>query len=151
MNPDKKIRRLQSLLYTSGAGTILFSLWSGIRGMGAFFEGLNEISGHDNEVSEVILGISFFIVLFCFLSFYIYIGKKAIDASLGKCKGNAYIVMALISVVISLAAHISDFISSQSLEWTNIEDMILFVIDFTSNVILVEVVVFSILLRKWRD
>ena len=151
MNPDKKIRRLQSLLYTSGVGTILFSLWTGIRGIGAFFEGLNEISGLDNEVPEVILGIFFFAVLFFFISFYIYIGKRAIDASLGKCKGNAYIVMALISVVISIAAYISDFISQQSLGWTNVEDMILFVIDFTSNVILVEVVVFSILLRKWRD
>lgn len=41
--------------------------------------------------------------------------------------------MVIISVVISLDAYISDLISAQLLEWNNLEDMILFVIDFTSN------------------
>ena len=36
MNPNKKIRRLQSMLYTSGAGIILFSLWFGIQGVEFF-------------------------------------------------------------------------------------------------------------------
>ena len=35
--------------------------------------------------------------------------------------------------MISLDAYISDLISAQLLEWNNLEDMILFVIDFTSN------------------
>ena len=38
MNPDKRVRRVQSLLYTNGVGVILFSIWTGLRGIESLFE-----------------------------------------------------------------------------------------------------------------
>ena len=43
MNPDKKVRRVQSLLYTSGVGVILFSIWTGLRGIEGLFEVWSEL------------------------------------------------------------------------------------------------------------
>ena len=68
MNPDKKVRRLQGLLYTSGVGTILISIWSGIRGIESLFEICNELSQEygtepGNTVISIILCLFIFLIL----------------------------------------------------------------------------------------
>ena len=67
MNPDKKVRRVQSLLYTSGVGIILFSIWSGLRGIESLFEAWKELSreygaGTVNPVLKVILFLIIFLI-----------------------------------------------------------------------------------------
>ncbi len=154
MNPNKKIRRLQSLLYTSGVGTILFSLWWGIRGTGIVYALLKEmpISGDGGISAETmtrIAGILIFLIVSCLIGVYLYIGRKAMLTSLGKKTGNLYIVLAILFLADSIKAYISNMINLPPSQWINTGGIMLSMIDLTSNVILAEVVVFSILL-KWQ-
>lgn len=155
MNPDKKIRRLQSLLYTSGVGTILFSLWSGIRGIEIIFAALREgrITGDgiiDDRYLNVFAGILAFFLMFCVVGAYVYIGRKAIRTSLGEKTSWKYIVLSVFFVVSSARSYVSAIFTLPPAEWIRDGGMILSLIDFTSLVILAEVAVFSILLKKQR-
>lgn len=151
MNPDKKIRRLQSLLYTSGAGTVLFSIWSGIRGIALFFEELREKQSVWNEIlNNEVAGILVFFLMLCIICVYVYIGRKAMMTSLGRKTSNNYIVLSILLVISSAKSYISDFFTLAPSEWIHTGGIVLSVIDFTSLVILAEVAVFSILLKKLR-
>ncbi|WP_432627317.1 hypothetical protein [Brotaphodocola sp.] len=155
MNPNKKIRRLQSLLYTSGAGIILFSLWSGIRGIESFYRTLRETPEVLREIlndrtQSIVLGIVIFFMFFGVIGIYVYIGRKAILTSLGQKTGRKYLILASVTFVSSMALYLSEFFTSSPSEWLHIDDLILTLIDLTSDVILAEVVVFSILLKKLR-
>lgn len=154
MNPNKKIRRLQNLLYTSGMGTILFSLWNVIRSIWAFFDTLNIFpaiaEGTENKTLQILFGIIFFSIVLISVSLSIYIGRRAILLSLGKEKGNAYIILAIISVLISFISHIQSLSTLSLSELFKTGNIVMFVIDLTSNFILLEVIVFSILLKKMR-
>lgn len=155
MNPDKKVRRLQMLLYTSGVGTILFSLWSGVREIRMFMEEIQGISSIDNqlmseEVVRTVSGIVFFFFLFWVVALHLYIGKTAIAVGLGKRKGNAYLVLASVILIFSVSTYIYDLISTQLFESLEMDRIILLAIDLTSDVILAEVVIFSILLKRKR-
>ena len=106
MNPDKKVRRLQGLLYTSGVGTILFSIWSGIRGIESLFEIWNELSKEygtelTSTVIKIILCLFIFLILMCITFLYVYIGKTAMAVSCGEKKGNLYIVLSVLFNIIS--------------------------------------------------
>lgn len=154
MNPNKKIRRLQNLLYTSGMGTILFSLWSGIRSIRVFFDTLNafpDIEGlAGNETMQLLFGIIFFSMFFISISLSIYIGRKAMLLSLGKSKGNAYIILAILSILISFSSHIENLSTLSLGELLKTGDIVMSLIDLTFNFILLEVIIFSILLKKLR-
>lgn len=152
MNPDKKIRRLNMLLYTSGAGTILFSLWSGIRGVISSFDAIKALPsmeevGISDETIKMIIGIMILIIFIGSVLLSFYIGRKAMLTSLGKNKSNWYIILASISIILSMKTHIDSFVNNSMSEWFRTQDVILFIIDLTSNVILIEVVVFSVLLK----
>lgn len=155
MNPNKKIRRLKSLLYTSGVGMILFSLWSGIRGIESFYRTLREtpeIFGEilNDKTQSMLIGIIVFFLLFIGMGMYLYIGRKAMLAALGKKTGKKYLIFASVLLVSSIAMDFSNFFTLSPSEWIHMDDIILTLIDLTSDVILAEVVVLSILLRKKR-
>ena len=158
MNPDKKIRRLQSLLYTSGMGTILFSVWSVLRGIGGVYKMLREMpqNGGENIGGENISGETLMIVsaivivlmIVMILWLYIYIGRRAMQTSLGIKTSNKYIILAILDLAFAAVVYISELVTQQPSEW--LDDIMLTIIDVTSDVILLEVVVFSILLKKLR-
>ena len=152
MNPDKKVRRLQGLLYTSGVGTILFSIWSGIRGIESLFEVWNKLSREygtelGNTVIKIILCLFIFLILMCVTFLYVYIGKTAMAVSCGEKKGNLYIVLSVLFNIISWSLYIPQFVNGDVFE---AKTMIYLIIDLTSNIILIEVIVFSLLLKKMR-
>lgn len=155
MNPDKKIRRLQSLLYTSGTGTILFSLWSGIRQVGNVQYVMKKLMEMDQEIVSVrvlkVVWVLILLLIFVQVFLYVYVGVKARLVSLGKNKSKAYIVWAFILIVITLTSYLHDFSFHTVLERLQNDNLLLFVIDFTSTIILGEVIIFSILLKKMRD
>lgn len=152
MNPDKKVRRVQGLLYTSGVGIILFSIWTGLRGIESLFEIWNELSQEhgtelENTVINIILCLFIFAVLMFFTFMYVYIGKTAIDVSCGKQKGNMYIVWSVLLNILSWSLYISQFAHGEMFE---LKTIVYIIIDLTSNIILIEVIVFSLLLKKMR-
>lgn len=159
MNSSKKIRHLQSLLYTSGMGIILFSLWSGIRDVEFFFEELRGILHTvylENPIlSEktiyVFLGVIFFGFVACMILLHIYIGRNAVLFSIGRIKNNRYVIWAIIDLCASFYSYAFDW---QSVAWKELirpDRLVLFIIDITSNIILVEIVVFSIILKRMRN
>lgn len=152
MNPDKKVRRVQGLLYTSGVGIILFSIWTGLRGIESLFEIWNELSREsgpepENTAINIILCLLIFAILMFFTFLYVYIGKTAIDVSYGKKKGNMYIVLSVLLSLISWSLYISQFVHGEMFE---VKTLVYIIIDLTSNIILIEVIVFSLLLKKMR-
>lgn len=152
MNPDKKVRRVQGLLYTSGVGIILFSIWTGLRGIESLFEIWNELSREsgpepENTAINIIICLLIFAILMFFTFLYVYIGKTAIDVSYGKKKGNMYIVLSVLLSLISWSLYISQFVHGEMFE---VKTLVYIIIDLTSNIILIEVIVFSLLLKKMR-
>lgn len=155
MNPDKKVRRLQSLLYTSGIGAILFSLWSGIRGIEVAYAFFRQAPPIDDSIvmdksMSVIAGIFIFVLVFISIAWNLYIGRKAILASLNRKTGNLYIVLAILVLLTSVISYLFDFVTRPPSEWFHTDDIIMAMINLTSNIILAEVIVYSILLKKLR-
>lgn len=148
MNPDKKVRRVQSLLYTSGLGTVLFSIWSGIRGLESLFEIWKELAQEHDEIDivvNVLLCLFIFVLLMVVTFLYVYIGKTAMEVSIGKKKGNLYLILAVLFSLISWFSYIPYFTNGEQLE---VKTLIYLVIDITSNIILIEIIAFSLLLKK---
>ena len=155
MNPDKRIRRLQSLLYTSGVGTILFSLWFGIRGIEFAYAFFRQAPPDGDGVImdkslNVLTGIVIFAMVFISIAWNLYIGLKAILTSLNKKTGNFYLVQAVFVLLTSVLSYVSDFVTRPASEWFNTNDILMTVINLTANVILAEVIIYSILLKKMR-
>ena len=152
MNPDKKVRRVQSLLYTSGVGVILFSIWTGLRGIESLFEVWNELRREystelESTVVSIVLYLFILAVLMFFTFLYVYIGKTAIDISCGKKKSNLYIVLSVLLNILSWSLYISQFTHGEMFE---VKTAVYIMIDIMSNIILIEVIVFSFLLKKMR-
>ena len=152
MNPDKRVRRVQSLLYTNGVGVILFSIWTGLRGIESLFEVWNELRREystelESTVVSIVLYLFIWAVLMFFTFLYVYIGKTAIDISCGKKKSNLYIVLSVLLNILSWSLYISQFTHGEMFE---VKTLVYIMIDITSNIILIEVIVFSFLLKKMR-
>ena len=132
-------------------------MWSGIRDLGIVFTKLREdpeIQGQLQLAGEninIVLNVLFVIVIAYSILIHIYIGRKAMQFSLGKSKGKAYVVLAAVLVLLSFITYVNDFRNHQLFASYEIDQAVLLVIDLTSNLILGEVVVCSILLRRWRD
>ena len=152
MNPDKRVRRVQSLLYTNGVGVILFSIWTGLRGIESLFEVWNELRREystelESTVVSIVLYLFILAVLMFFTFLYVYIGKTAIDISCGKKKSNLYIVLSVLLNILSWSLYISQFTHGEMFE---VKTAVYIMIDIMSNIILIEVIVFSFLLKKMR-
>lgn len=152
MNPDKKVRRVQGLLHTSGVGVILFSIWAGLRGIESLFEIWNELCQEHgtepvNTAISIILCLFIFAMLMFFTFMHVYIGKTAIDVSCGKKKSNRYIVLSVLLIILSWSSYILQFAYGEMFE---VKTLVYIIIDLTSNIILIEVIVFSLLLKKMR-
>ena len=159
MKSNKQIRHLQSLLYTSGVGIILFSLWSGIRDIELFLEEV-KASFHTLDLENpvfsertiyILAGILFFSFIAGVILLHIYIGRKAILFSLGRIKNNKYVIWAIMNLGLSIYSYIYDW---QDMGWKKLlelDKMVLFVIDITSNIILAEIIIFSIVLKRMRN
>lgn len=155
MNPNKNIRRLQSLLYTSGIGTILFSIWSGIKGVSAFYESFkngftdgNEIITDKRMIAAVV--IIFIIIFGGSIWLYIYIGRKAMLTALGEKTSNKYIVLSIFILVLSVMTYGRSLLGFSLSDWFSLDNLVVTAINLTSDVILAETVAFSIILKKLR-
>ncbi len=136
MNPDKRVRRVQSLLYTGGVGVILFSIWTGLRGIEGLFEVWSELRREygtemENAVISMILCLFILAVLMFFTFLYVYIGKTAIDVSCGKKKSNLYIVLSVLLSILSWSLYISQFAHGEMFE---VKTAVYIMIDIMSNI-----------------
>ena len=155
MDTGQKMRRLQSRLYTGGFGIILFSVWSGIRDIQILFEMMREQSLDVSEVlSEetirIIMRVLILVVIGGSTLLYLYIGRRAMQVSLGKKKGNLYLVFAVLVLISSCATYFENLKSQVWLQVPDMEQIVLTVIDVTATLILADVIVCSLLLKRMR-
>ena len=98
-------------------------------------------------VTKIVLCLLILLILMCVTFLYVYIGKTAMAVSCGEKKGNLYIALSVLFNIISWSLYIPQFVNGEAFE---AKTMIYLIIDLTSNIILIEVIVFSLLLKKMR-
>lgn len=162
-----ELRRAQNTLIVVGTGIILFGFWSAAKLLGSLLilrkETIDMVvaaSGTTEGVSERAL----FIVLFVFTTIIValllalraFIGRAAIDEGRGKRRGILYLVLTALFIVGSALSIITDirviFFSEEAAEQfgalTPDQSLTALVIEVTSLIMLIEMVISSIKVRK---
>lgn len=155
MESGQKIRRLESRLYTCGVGMILFSIWSAIRDMEIFYRILKELPPFEDEILTrkvvcAVLGVIVCVTILLTACIPIYIGRKAMLTSRRKYSKNTFLVLAVLSLCVSLGFSCTDLVNFFKNSSFHIELVIVYIINLTSTIILAEVIVFAILLKRAR-
>ena len=134
---------------------MLFSVWSGIRDIQILFEMMREQSLDVSEVlSEETIRIFMRVLILVVIGgstlLYLYIGRRAMQVSLGKKKGNLYLVFAVLVLLSSCVTYFENLKSQIWLQVPDMEQIVLTVIDVTATLILADVIVCSLLLKRMR-
>ena len=145
-----KIRRTQDNLYVLGTSVIVFGMWNLLKFAIYFFVSPSEIkkeTGDENYFIAVIVLWSMFFVSFLLRCF---IGFSARAEGKGKRKSVFYLVLAGIIALVYctlIAFEAAYFIAEHNHIFTSVVTLI---IDVTSLVFLIELMVNSIKIRKLR-
>ena len=160
------IRRSQNTLIVVGTGTILFSVWTVVKTLGmiillkdesvaAIRKAVDE-SGFklsDQSLFYIVLAFTL-IAMILFLAVRIFIGLSAISEGRGFRRRNGYLVLAVIMISISITAIVGNFFSAKSQEpllvLSNDTSLSAHIVEFTSVVMLVELVFSAIRIRRVR-
>ena len=160
------IRRSQNILIVVGTGTILFSIWTAVKILGTLFllrdETVAAVRKLVDEKGFVVSDTIIFNVLLagtivCMLLFVgirAYIGLSAVSEGRGRRRRKGYLILAVIMIIVDLLAAFSSTIGLMPKEsygaFTVNTSMSSYVIELTSTVMLIEMVVFAVRLRKAR-
>lgn len=150
INLGAKIRRTQDNLFVLGTSVIVFGLWNLIKFVIYFFAAFNDIKGTVGEeyfLITVIMSWAIFVFSFVLRCF---IGFSARAEGKGKRKNVVYLVFAgMIALVYFCVIAVEG--AYLILRHNHIFSMIItLIIDITSFVFLVELIVNSIKIRKLR-
>ncbi|MBQ7646512.1 MAG: hypothetical protein IJS94_04510 [Clostridia bacterium] len=146
---EVKMRRYQNLLTVSGLGMIVFALWSVLKTilLFCFNEKLLAEVPDDTLFRVILFSIIGFILLFDFLM-RLFVGLSARAEGFGKKKGNAYIVVAVLIALGSLASLVMIFFDSsiQSI----IELIVSVIVEATSLIVVIELLVAAYTVKKLK-
>jgi len=146
---EVKMRRYQNLLTVSGLGMIVFALWSVLKTilLFCFNEKLLAEVPDDTLFRVVLFSIIGVILLFDFLM-RLFVGLSARAEGFGKKKGNAYIVVAVLIALGSLASLVMIFFDSsiQSI----IELIVSVIVEATSLIVVIELLVAAYTVKKLK-
>ena len=146
---DAKARRMEINLQTLGTGVIAISIWSLIKFAMSFFVYLSDIlKDIPQEYSFVIAILWGGIILDSLL--YIYVGISARSESKGKRKTILYIVLTIILTVIIGITVLGEIASLFYAENGFASIIITIFIDVTSAVIMIDLAVNALGIRKMR-
>ena len=166
-----RIRRAQSTLAIVGTGIIMFGAWVALKVYSIVLlresKTLEELRSYVPEDADPMSDRLLLFTLLAIITIYVaielgvrmYIGKSAIAESRGKKKSVMYIVLtfilillALISVMFDGAGLIQKVIGTESgVENTTQTDMLTaFIIDLTSLIMMIEMVVCAFRVRKHK-
>ena len=160
------IRKSQNTLIVVGMGTILFSVWTAVKMLGTLFllkdetvaavrriADENSLAVSDKLIFQIVL---VFAVLFMLVSVGIrtHIGLAAISEGRGRRGRKGYLILAAIIIIVNVLAAITNKILSNPQESFGAlsadTSMSSFVIELTSMVMLTEMIVSAIRLRRAR-
>lgn len=146
---DVKIRRLESNLTTIGTGIIAFGLWGFIKFILSYlFLGAQSV-GIDGDEYKTVVAIFAWAVAILIPLVYLWIGMSARAEGRGKRKSALYLFMVGWIIFVSTIAILMELYSLSKLkDWFEI--IVTLIIDLTRYVFLIELMVYSISLRKLR-
>ena len=151
---EVKLRRYRNLLTVSGLGVIAFGGWSVLKMILVFvmqrdtIEALFAEMAVDSRVKGITIVIVIAIMLIDFL-IRIFVGSTARAEGLGKKKGPAYIVFALLLALGSLFSLVLLFVDGDSLSKTPIlQTAISVILEITSMVATIELLVAAFTVKK---
>ena len=147
---DAKIRKTEINLITLGTGVIFFGVWTLVKSLVSFF--LLDTELHENLSEEM---IAFTIITFWaliavsfILNFYVGVSARALGK--GKNKSSFFLVVAGIIVFFRSILVLLEIIAAIFDHGDSINLIITAFIDITTIVFLVELMVYSIRLKKIR-
>ena len=153
---EKKLRRSQVSLVTLGAGVILFGLWSVIKSLLYFRTGLFDDLDTQVEPEQLLLvklitvGLVALIV-FADLGFRLKIGLRARAEGMGRRQKSGHLVLAALIVLFNLAVELLSisFVVKNGLSGQSyIEYAVSMLVDLSSTVLLIELIVTVLRVRK---
>ena len=146
---DVKIRRLESNLSTIGTGIISFGFWGFLKFILSYlFLGAQSV-GIDGDEYITVVAIFVWAVAILIPLVYLWIGMSARAEGRGKRKSALYLFMVGWIIFVSTIAILMELYSLSKLkDWFEI--IVTLIIDLTRYVFLIELMVYSISLRKLR-
>ena len=146
---DVKIRRLESNLSTIGTGIIAFGFWGFLKFILSYlFLGAQSV-GIDGDEYITVIAVFVWAVAILIPLVYLWIGMSARAEGRGKRKSVRYLFMVGWIIFVSTIAILMELYSLSKLkDWFEI--IVTLIIDLTRYVFLIELMVYSISLRKLR-
>lgn len=142
-----RLRRYQNLLTISGLGVIAFGAWSVLKTILLLFfrkDYLERIP--DDNLFRVILFVMIGGILLFDFAIRLFVGLSARAEGKGKKKGYAYIVIAILMALFSLASLVMIFFDTS---YTSIPELIVSVIvEATSLIVIIELLVGAFTVKK---
>ena len=137
---DATIRRLQNNLITLGTGTIAFGIWTVIKYFLLCTVDIPNIIDSTGQIPDDIYRIAFFIIC--------VIGFSARSEGRGKKKGWFYLITAIITILLYVFGVITEITAMFSATEGLLNKIITLLIDTTSIVLIIEIIISSIKLKK---
>ena len=147
---DIRARKAEINLKSLGTGVILFSAWTLLKYVLTVVLYDAQINEALNDEMRIWFRIIFYGLLLIAFLIRFYIGKSARSESEGKRKRAFYIILTGIVLIIDLAAIIFEIIKIFIYPYGILSMIVTTMIDITSLVILTELMVNAIILRKLR-
>ena len=146
---DVKIRKLESNLTTIGTGIIAFGFWGFLKFILSYlFLGAQSV-GIDGDEYITVIAVFVWAVAILIPLVYLWIGMSARAEGRGKRKSALYLFMVGWIIFVSTIAILLELYSLSKLkDWFEI--IVTLIIDLTRYVFLIELMVYSISLRKLR-
>ncbi len=141
---DRYIRKYRSILRVSGLAVIVFGIWSIIKGVLSTLIDTSYLMIDEKLLVPVIVIVA--VVVCVDLAFRLIVGIGAISEGRGEKRSAAYLVLVGIMILFSMVSLF--FTIATSAEKNIIELIVELLVEGTSMFSLIEVMVFSIKLRK---
>lgn len=144
-----QLRRYQNLLTISGLGVIAFGAWSVLKTILLLFFRKDYLERlPDDPMFLVILYVLIGVILLIDFVIRLFIGLSARAEGFGKKKGYAYIVLAILLAILSLASLVMIFFDTS---YTSIPEMVVSVIvEATSLIVIIELLVGAFAVKKHK-
>lgn len=158
-----EIRKSQNTLIVVGSGIILFGIWSEIKFLSMLFllreetvAGVMRLAGPVEGISDraafLIIAVVSIVIMSFILSFRIYVGLAAIAEGRGKRRGYLYIFIAVLMIISSALYFVVGATSAEAAEqlgaFTRSQSFSTLIIDATSMIMLIQMVISSIKIKR---
>ena len=154
---EKELRRKQVTLVTLGTGVILFGVWSVVKSLLYFRTNLfaDLDTQAEPELLPYMLATVVIVALFVLadLGIRLKIGRRARAEGMGRRQKNGYLILAALIVLFNLAVELFSiyFVVKNGLSGqSHIEYAVSMLVDLSSTVLLIELIVTVLRVRKLR-